>query len=60
MPKLLILAIILYEVYFIIRMKRAEKVHKEQQTEESRKALDRETMFLVGGAAAFIILEMIL
>ena len=58
MPAIIFWAIVIYVVIFVIRMIRAAKRHKEEQTEEAKKALDRETLFAIAGGAAFVVLRM--
>ena len=60
MPAIIFWAIVIYEVIFVIRLIRATKTHQEQQTEESKKAVDRETLFVMAGGAAFIAIRMLL
>ena len=59
MPAILFWALVIYEAVFIFRMCRAAKKHKAEQTEEAKKALDRETFFAIAGGAAYIVLRML-
>lgn len=60
MPKIIFWALVIYEAIFIFRMCRAAKRHKAEQTEEAKKALDRETFFAITGGAVFVALQMLL
>lgn len=59
MPAILFWALVIYEAVFFFRMLSATKKHKEQQTEESKRALDRETFFLIAGGAVYIVLRIL-
>ena len=59
MPAILFRALVIYEAIFFVRMLKATKKHKAEQTEESKKALDRETIFLIAGGAAFVVIQML-
>ena len=60
MPAIIFWALVIYEVIFIIQTIRAAKRHQAEQTEEAKKALDRETFFAIAGGAAYVALRMFL
>lgn len=59
MPAIIFWAIMIYEAIFAIRLIRVTKTYREQQTEDAKKAVDRETLFLMAGAAVLIVIRMI-
>ena len=59
MPAIIFWALVIYEAIFVIRMLGAAKRHRAEQTAEAKKALDRETFFVIAGGAAYIVLRML-
>lgn len=59
MPAIIFWAIMIYEAIFAIRLIRVTKTYREQQTEDAKKAVDRETFFPIAGAAVLIVIRMI-